>query len=89
MITKQVEVTQTVEVTVDETKFTPEWMQSFRETFYKYHTVDDHLKHLGQLEARGLTYQPHVDNTFIEGYGNANEMGISARVVDTEVKIDV
>lgn len=87
MITKQVEVTQIVEVSIDETKLTPEWMQGFRDVCYSYHDVDDHLGHLAQLEARGITYQPHVNNSFIEGYGNADDMGIKARVIDTEIEI--
>lgn len=87
MITKQVNVTQTVEVTIDETKFTPDMMASYRETFYPYHSLDDHMGHIAQLEARGLTYQPHIGNEFIEGYGPANEMGIKARVVDTEIEV--
>jgi hypothetical protein len=87
MITKQVEVTQIVEVTIDETKLTPEWMASFRDIFYNYHSVNDHLGHLAQLEARGLTYQPHVNNSFIEGYGNANDLGIKIRVVEAEVEV--
>jgi hypothetical protein len=87
MITKQIDVTQTVEVTVDETKFTPEMMSAFRDTFYDFHDLDDHMKHFAQLEARGITYQPHVNNEFIEGYGHANEYSIKARVIDTEIEI--
>lgn len=87
MITKQVEVTQLVEVTVDESRFTDEWMESFRKMFYTYNSVDEHLQHLAQLEARGITYQPHVSNEFIEGYGNASDMGISIRVLDVEMEI--
>ena len=87
MITKQVSVTQTVEVTIDETKFTDEWMASFRDVFYNYYSLDDHVGHLAQLEARGLTYLPHVNNEFIEGYGPAGDMGIKSRVVDTDIEI--
>lgn len=87
MVTKLIEVTQIVEVSIDETKLTPEWMASFRDVFYNYHDIDDHLGHIAQLEARGITYQPHVNNTFIEGYGNANDLRIKARVVDTEIEI--
>lgn len=87
MITKTIVVTQYVDVTIDETKLTPEWMESYRQMFYQYHDVDDHLKHLAQLEARGITYQPHVNNTFIEGYGEANDLGIKAAVTDVEMEV--
>lgn len=87
MITKTVEVLQIVEVTVDETKFTPEWMQSFRETFYSFDSLNEHLEHLGQLAAREMIYQPQVTNQFIEGYGNASDMGIATRVTDTTAEV--
>lgn len=73
MITKKVQVTQVVEVTVDETKFDPAFMQEFRESFYKFTTLDDHVEHLGQMYARGL----YGNGDFIEGYGPAKDMGIS------------
>lgn len=88
MITKQVEVVQLVEVTVDETKFTPEFMAEFRESFYDYSTVNDHIEHLAQLQARGLINMPEINNRFIEGYGPANEMGIVTQSLDlTDVSI--
>jgi len=87
MITKLIEVTQTVQVSIDETKLTPDWMADFRRSFYNYHVVDDHLKHLAHLEACGVTYLPHVNNTFIEGYGNANDLGIRAAVMDADMEV--
>lgn len=87
MITKTIAVTQLVEVTIDETKLTPEWMADWRKVFYNYHTVDDHLKHLAQLEARGITYLPHINDTFIEGYGKASDLGIKAAVMDVDMEI--
>lgn len=73
MITKEYEVTGFVRVTVDESKFTPEFMAEFRESFFPYETIEEHLEHLANLFARGV-----VDNsdTFIEGYGPPQEMGI-------------
>jgi len=72
MITKEVTVTQRVHVTVDLAKFTPEFMAEFRESFYPFDTVDQHIAHLGQLHVRGLADH----HSFIEGYGNADDMGI-------------
>lgn len=72
MVTKLVEVRQRIRVTVDETKFTDEWMGEFRKVMYPFYTINDHLEHLAQLYARGI-YDNH---SFIEGYGKAKDLGI-------------
>ncbi len=65
MTTRRVTVTMNVIVTVDRKMFTKKFMQEFRENFYNFQTIDDHIEHLGWLYLRGL-----VDNgSFIEGYG--------------------
>lgn len=73
MITTFVEVRQTIEVTIDETKFTPKFMEEFRGSFFCFYTLKDHIEHLAQLAAREVVH----DGSFIEGYGPAKEMGIS------------
>jgi hypothetical protein len=72
-----VAVTQRIRVTIeDESKFTPEWMEDFRKSFYQIDTIQDHAEHLAQLYARGII--PWFDsNPFVEGYGRLAEMGIS------------
>ncbi len=70
--TKTVTVVQSIRVTVDERKFTPEFMREFRDSFYDFDTLNEHIMHLGQLCARGIV----DDFSFIEGYGRANLMGI-------------
>ena len=77
-------VAQTVSVDVDESKFTEEWMAEFRESFYPFHCVEDHVKHLAQLYARGL-----VSNftSLIEGYGAPSDFGISFCAIDQEDEI--
>lgn len=72
MITKEVTVRQSVHVTVDESKFTREFMAEFRKHFYRFSTLDEHIAHLAQLHARSLA----ADHSFIEGYGQAKDMGI-------------
>jgi hypothetical protein len=84
MTTKTVIVTQEVEVTVDETKFTPEFMEDFRDYQYDLSTLDEHMEYLGSLEARGQT---EWGENFIEGYGPAEDMGISMRVTNIETEI--
>lgn len=71
--TFEVLVTQKVKVTVDESKFTPEFIKEFQDNFYSFDGIPEHVEHLAQLGARGI-----VDDftTFIEGYGPPKEMGI-------------
>lgn len=79
MTTKTVAVEQIVKVTVDETKFTPEFLADFRKSMYPLNTIDDHIEHLAQLYARGI----HDSfSTFIEGYGPPKEMGIECKITD-------
>ena len=78
-----VAVTTEVDVELDESKFTEEFMQGFRDGFYDFHDLEAHAKHLGQLYARGL-----ADNrSFIEGYGEAPDMGIVFTGDDIQIEI--
>lgn len=81
-----VKVTQEIIVELDETKFDEKFMREFREDHYPFHSIERHAEHIAQLAARGI-----IESRFIEGYGNALEMGISWKIVDgdqeaTEVK---
>lgn len=78
-MTKTVVVRQDVEVTVDESKFTPQFMESFRRHFYGFQTIDEHIDHIAQARARGLI-QSSAD--FLEGYGPLKDFGVAVRVVD-------
>jgi hypothetical protein len=80
----QVEVVQTLDVTVDESKFTETFMADFRKSFYDFHTIDDHVKHLAQMYARGIV-TPFT--RFIEGYGTPEDIGLDIREVDQEEDI--
>lgn len=83
MITKTVEVTQFIEVTVDESMFTDGFMEEFREHFYPFSSISDHIEHLAALEAGGLL----CGKDFIEGYGEREEMGISVKTESMETSI--
>jgi hypothetical protein len=84
-----VKVTQLVKVSLDETKFTPEFMSEFRESFYQFHDIEDHAEHIGQLVARGIHQaSPYVQTEFIEGYGPISDFGISASVEDTDIEVE-
>lgn len=76
-MTQDIDVTIPVTVTVDESKFTPEFLAEFREHFYPFHTVDDHIRHIAFLAATGqLGDLP----SFIEGYGPSQEFGIEVTI---------
>lgn len=80
----EVIVTQGTNVEVDETRFTDEWMAEFRESFYDFYTMEDHIEHLASGFARGLW-----DNySFIEGYGPAKEFGIKFTSFYTDAEIE-
>jgi hypothetical protein len=73
-----VEVVQNVAVTVDKSKFTEEFMEEFRKSFSPFYEIDEHINHLAYLYARGVV----DDNEFIEGYGEAADMGIKFEFID-------
>lgn len=73
---RQVAVTFVAEVEVDETKFTPEFMAEFRQSFYNFQTIDRHIEHIGQLAVRDIL------RDFTEGYGPISDFGIKAKVID-------
>lgn len=81
----RVEVTQLVEVELDASKFNEAFMEEFRESFYPFHSLGDHAEHLAQLHARGLYELDVCPDQFVEGYGPASGMGISARTISTEI----
>lgn len=84
MVTRRrVEVTQVVAVTVDEEKFTPEFMAQFQMMMFPFDSIDDHLTHLAQLYARGIV----DEGSFIEGYGPAEEMGIKFESIGGDQEI--
>jgi hypothetical protein len=72
MSTHDVEISIRVRVTIDDDKFTPEFMEEFCKLFYTFSNTDRHVEHLAQLYARNLA----DETSFIEGYGPAADMGI-------------
>lgn len=83
-----IKVTQFVKVKLDETKFTPEFLSEFRESFYPFRSIEDHAEHIGLLVARGVyEASPYIPNEFIEGYGPIGEFGISAAVEDFDTEV--
>lgn len=80
-----VDVTQRVEVTIDETKFDADFFEQFNNSITYYgDDLDEHFRHLAVLHVRGVA----DDDRFIEGYGQAAEMGIKFRLLDEFDEID-
>lgn len=85
MITKTVEVAQTIEVTIDETKLTQKFMDDFASYMFDL-DLDGHITHLAQMHARGLADLP---STFVEGYGPLKDMGIQLKQVSQTEEIEL
>ncbi len=79
-------VTQTVAVTLDESKFNDAFMAEFRESFYPFDTLEEHAEHIAQLQARGVIDVEMAPGEFIEGYGPSEEMGIRANIIATDIE---
>jgi len=80
MITREVEVVIVVRVTVDETKFTPEFMAEFAAAITNYDTVEEHVENLAWLHARGIV----EEGDRVEGYGPLDELGVGFTVTSEE-----
>lgn len=80
-----VEVRQTVRVSVDESKFTPEFMREFQDMMHPIDSVAEHATWLGELYARGIV--DDGPSEFIEGYGRPADMGIKFEQVEVSSEI--
>lgn len=82
-----VDVTQSIEVELDADKFDDAFMEEFREGFFPFFDLRDHAEHIAQLQARGVVDTGPHGGEFIEGYGPSTDMGIKARVTDTDIEV--
>lgn len=76
----RVVVEQEIEVTLDETKFTQEFMEEFQRGFFPFYSLAEHAEHIGQLQAREIIDLTGRLSEFVEGYGDSAEMGINTRI---------
>jgi hypothetical protein len=88
MKTFRVNVTQTIDITVDETKFDDAFMEGFRSSFFPFFELKDHAEHIAQLQARGIIEADSHGGDFIEGYGHSKEMGIVAIIHATDIEFE-
>ena len=82
-----VNVTQKVKVTLDETKFTDEFMQEFRESFYSLNTIEDHASNLAYLYATDQILN-YLTEPFAEGYGELKDFGVTFEGLAHDVEFD-
>lgn len=80
---RKVQVTQIIEVEIDEAKFTPEFMAEFSGFMFEA-DLNDHFEYIAQAYARGI-YDEFSD--FLEGYGPPKDMGIKVKQVGQEEEI--
>jgi hypothetical protein len=73
-----------VEVTIDESAFTPELIKKYAEDLRPLPDIEAHVDFLAELAALGkISGDPEE---FVEGYGRLGDMGIRVSVVDVEVE---
>lgn len=89
--TFEVDVTQTIRVTLDASKLDKAFADEFNRYFYDFGDPDDplddmlgkHAEHVAQLQAREIW----ENSGFIEGYGKVEDFGIKAETIDTDIVI--
>lgn len=75
------EVQRTVTVTLDESKFTPEFMAAFRKSFYDFETVEEHAAFIAEARATGVIHSAY---DHLEGYGRLTEFGVKISIEGTD-----
>ena len=83
-------VIQNIEVIIDESKFTDQFLDEFEKHIFKFfdcrNRIDGHMKFLAEMYARGII-KNYTDESF-EGYGVLSNMGIKFNLVDCYVDDD-
>lgn len=92
MRTFNVEVTQNIVITLDETKFTPEFLAEFNAGIVDWgDDLEKHAEHLAWTHATGrhdLEYTTAATAPFVEGYGPVCDLGIKAKVDSTDICVE-
>lgn len=84
-MTKTVTVMQELKVTVDEARFTDEFMEAFSKCFFQTLTIEEHIEHIAEMFAKGVVTS---DAQFLEGYGVLRAFGITIKRSDEFTSID-
>ena len=67
---RTVEVTISVDVTVDEEKLNKGFIDDFKKYMYPFE-IEDHIKHIAECKVGGI-----ISDNSLEGYGDLSDMGI-------------
>ncbi len=79
-----VTVIQEVEVTLDESKFTEEFMNDFSKDYHHIEDIEGHARHIAEVIAQDSGYPNYID-----GYGDLEEMGIGVSASNPETEVEV
>lgn len=79
---RTVEVTFSIEVEVDESKFTPEFIDAFKKHFHDLDSIEEHIEYIAELHAKNRL------DSFTEGYGELSSMGIKAQINDVFAEVE-
>lgn len=60
-------------IEVDDSVITEEWMAQFRNVFYDFRTIEEHVEHVAQLRARFCSQ--NLYGGLMEGYGDVANKG--------------
>ena len=88
---KKLEITRItgVEVEIDESKITQEFLEQFSRTIYKVDSVEDIIKFAGyRAVEEDHSLGKHYDE-FIEGLGDSKEIGLKVYYEYDETEIDL
>lgn len=84
----QIDVVQTVSVTLKDTAFTEKFMEEYRASFSPFFELVEHAEHIAQLVGRGVMDEVtrHTGaKQFIEGYGPIGDFVEKAEITETTV----
>lgn len=75
-MTKTILVEHSIDVTVDESLFTDEFIEAFKKSLYPLDDIQEHIEHIALCMAKGVI---HSDRDFLEGYGILRDFGVTIK----------
>ena len=82
-----IKVEQRTVITLNADRFDEQFLAEFRESFYNFHTIEEHAAHLAQMHVRGL-YDLNNPQEFVEGYGPIGRYVASIKSTDQFEEIE-
>lgn len=84
---KIVEIKHTVEIEVDESKFTEKFMEEYRQYICQLYTVEEHMENLVSYYCYPNFPYEFDKSEFVEGYGKLYDLGVKFVLLNTETDI--